>query len=86
MTPVSKPRATTPNIGAGPAVAGPKAALGQYPPYLAGGRAPEHLSPYNNAAASPYGRPPLMGYDGHPHVRTPAITANGLGTIPGGKP
>ncbi|KAJ8975590.1 hypothetical protein NQ317_000019 [Molorchus minor] len=57
------------------------------PPYPMGGaRAPEHLSPYNNVAPSPYGRPPMMGYDGHPHTRAPGIATNGMGTIPGGKP
>lgn len=87
LTPGSKPRSTTPNLNAGPAVSGPKSGLGQYPPYsLSGARGPEHLSPYNNVAASPYGRPPLLGYDSHPHVRTPNITTNGLGSIPGGKP
>lgn len=85
MTPGSKPRSTTPNIGAGPAVAS-KAAMAQYPAYLPGARGPEHLSPYNNIAPSPYGRPPLMGYDSHPHVRASSMTTNGLGTIPGGKP
>lgn len=88
MTPGLKPRSTTPNIGAGPAAGGPKAGLGQqYPPYsLPGVRGAEHMSPYANVPPSPYGRPPVIGYDGHPHVRTPSITTNGLGTIPGGKP
>ncbi|XP_008190397.1 protein groucho isoform X3 [Tribolium castaneum] len=84
LTPGSKPRSTTPNLGATPGASGPKVALGQYPPYsLAAPR--EHLSPYNNVAPS-YGRPPLMGYDGHPHARTPGIATNGLSSIPGGKP
>ncbi|KAJ8940420.1 hypothetical protein NQ318_009213 [Aromia moschata] len=57
------------------------------PPYpLGSARGPEHLSPYNNVAPSPYGRPAMMGYDGHPHARTPGIATNGMGTIPGGKP
>lgn len=61
--------------------------LGQYPPYsLGAARGSEHLSPYNNVAPSPYGRPPLMGYDSHPHARTPGIATNGLSSIPGGKP
>lgn len=86
MTPGSKPRSTTPNMGAsGPS--GPKVGIGQYPPYTLGGaRAGEHLSPYNNVASSPYGRPPLMSYDGHSHTRTPGMTTNGLSSIPGGKP
>lgn len=68
-------------------MSGPKGGLGQYPPYsLPGARGPDHLSAYNNVAASPYGRPPLLGYDSHSHVRTPNITTNGLGAIPGGKP
>ncbi|XP_023310026.1 protein groucho isoform X2 [Anoplophora glabripennis] len=87
LTPGSKPRSTTPNLGAGPAGSGPKVGHGQYPPYpLAGARGPDHLSPYNNVAPSPYGRPPMMGYDGHPHSRAPGIATNGMGAIPGGKP
>lgn len=88
MTPGAKPRSTTPNLGVGPGVSGPKVNLGQYPPYALGGaRAAEHLSPYNNVAQSPYGRPPLMSYDGHPHARTAGLAAaNGLNSIPGGKP
>ncbi|XP_044259363.1 protein groucho-like isoform X1 [Tribolium madens] len=84
LTPGSKPRSTTPNLGAAPGASGPKVGLGPYPPYnLAAPR--EHLSPYNNVASS-YGRPPLLGYDGHPHTRTPGIATNGLSSIPGGKP
>ncbi|CAH0552649.1 unnamed protein product, partial [Brassicogethes aeneus] len=89
LTPGSKPRSTTPNLGAGPGGSGPKVGpMGQYPPYPIGGaRAPEHLSPYNNVAASPYGRPPMMGYDGHPHTRAPGIATNGMGAMgAGGKP
>lgn len=87
MTPGSKPRSTTPNMPAGPGASVPKVGLGSYPPYsLAGGRGPEHLSPYNSVAPSPYARPPLLGYDGHPHSRTPNIATNGLGGISGGKP
>lgn len=87
LTPGSKPRSTTPNLGAGPAGSGPKVGHGQYPPYpLGGARGPDHLSPYNNVAPSPYGRPPMMGYDGHPHSRAPGIATNGMGAIPGGKP
>lgn len=86
LTPGSKPRSTTPNIGAGPGASGPKVGLSPYPPYPMGAaRAPEHL-PYNNVPPSPYARPPLMGYDGHPHARTPGIATNGLGTMSGGKP
>lgn len=60
--------------------------MSAYPPYgLPAGRAQDHLSPYNNIAPSPYGRPPMMGYEGHAHARTPSIT-NGLAAIPGGKP
>lgn len=96
MTPGSKPRSTTPNLGsaavAGPVIsskAGGHPAAGQYPPYALGGARgpPEHM--YNNvaaAAASAYGRPPMMGYDAHPHTRTPAMSANGMAGIPGGKP
>ncbi|XP_063930585.1 protein groucho isoform X1 [Zophobas morio] len=87
LTPGSKPRSTTPNLGSTPGASGPKVGLGQYPPYsLAAARGSEHLSPYNNVAPSPYGRPPLMGYDSHPHARTPGIATNGLSSIPGGKP
>jgi groucho len=87
LTPGSKPRSTTPNLGAAPGASGPKVGLGQYPPYsLGGARGSEHLGPYNNVASSPYSRPPLMGYDGHPHARTPGIATNGLSSIPGGKP
>nr|CAD7607730.1 unnamed protein product [Timema genevievae] len=43
-------------------------------------------SPYNSAAPSPYSRPPMLGYDSHPNVRTPGLGSNGLGGIPGGKP
>ncbi|KAJ8918907.1 hypothetical protein NQ315_016809, partial [Exocentrus adspersus] len=87
LTPGSKPRSTTPNLGAGPGGSGPKVGHGQYPPYpLGGARGPDHLSPYNNVAPSPYGRPPMMGYDGHPHTRAPGIATNGMGAIPGGKP
>lgn len=84
MTPGSKPRSTTPNIGAGPANPGPKIGLGQYPPYALGGRAQE-LNPYSNVQ-SPYGRPPTMGYDAHPHNRSAGLSTNGIGNIPGGKP
>ncbi|XP_065170913.1 protein groucho isoform X2 [Atheta coriaria] len=89
LTPGSKPRSTTPNLGAGPAGPPPKVgAMGQYPPYGGppGGGRLDHMSPYNNVAPSPYGRPPLMGYDGHPHARGSAMATNGLGAIPGGKP
>ncbi|XP_044740762.1 protein groucho isoform X3 [Chrysoperla carnea] len=90
-TPSSKTRATTPNIPGAPGASGPKVgpSLGPYPPYaLPPGRAgpPDHLSPYNNVAAAAYGRPPVLGYDGHPHVRTPGLPTNGLGGISGGKP
>lgn len=64
-------------------------AMGAYPPYsLAAGRAgPEHMSAYNAVAPSPYGRPPMMGYEGHPHApRTPGLPTNGLGGMSGGKP
>lgn len=82
-------------MGAGPG--GPSnghkvGAMAGYPPYslaaaAAAGRAgPEHLSPYNNVANSPYGRPPLLGYDGHPHSRTPGMATNGLAGMSGGKP
>jgi hypothetical protein len=27
-----------------------------------------------------------LGYEPHPHVRTPGLGSNGLGGIPGGKP
>lgn len=87
LTPGSKPRSTTPNMGQSPNINGPpKVGLGQYPPYpLSGARGPgEHMSPYNNIVPSPYGRPSLMGYDAHPHTRAPLT--NGLGNIPGGKP
>lgn len=94
-TPGAKARSTTPNMGAGPG--GPSnghkvGAMAGYPPYslaaaAAAGRAgPEHLSPYNNVANSPYGRPPLLGYDGHPHSRTPGMATNGLAGMSGGKP
>nr|XP_022914628.1 protein groucho-like isoform X3 [Onthophagus taurus] len=84
LTPGSKPRSTTPNLGSGPGPSGPKVNMGGYPSYGMGPRQ-EHLNPYNNMGASPYGRPPpMVGYDGHPHSRTPGLT-NGLGSIPGGK-
>ena len=61
--------------------------LGPYPSYLGPGRpGSEHLSPFNNLAPSPYARPPLLGYDSHPHSRAPGLTANGIGTMSGGKP
>ncbi|XP_050313679.1 protein groucho isoform X10 [Anthonomus grandis grandis] len=96
LTPGSKPRSTTPNLGAGPPPGGSKAVpggpLGPYPPYpgLGAPRTPEHqMPPY--AQASPYVRAPPQGlppvaYDGHPHSRAPPLTSNGLGTVPGGKP
>ncbi|XP_074035314.1 TLE family member transcriptional corepressor groucho isoform X2 [Leptinotarsa decemlineata] len=87
LTPGSKPRSTTPNLGAGSATVSKVGHTGQYPPYpLGGARASEHLSPYNNVAPSPYSRPPMMGYDGHPHTRAPGIATNGMTSIPGGKP
>lgn len=87
LTPGSKPRSTTPNLNAGPASSSAKVALNQYPPYAIGGaRAPEHLNAYNSISQSPYGRPPLVSYEGHPHTRAPGIATNGLGNIPGGKP
>ncbi|KAF5301535.1 hypothetical protein FQR65_LT08840 [Abscondita terminalis] len=87
LTPGSKPRSTTPNMSANASGGTPKVGLGPYPPYALGSsRGPEHLSPYNNVASSPYSRPPLLGYDGHPHSRTPNIATNGLGGISGGKP
>ncbi|KAK9738477.1 WD domain, G-beta repeat [Popillia japonica] len=86
LTPGSKPRSTTPNLASSAGPSGPKAGMSAYPPYgLPAGRAQDHLSPYNNIAPSPYGRPPMMGYEGHAHARTPSIT-NGLAAIPGGKP
>ncbi|KAK4883057.1 hypothetical protein RN001_006376 [Aquatica leii] len=87
LTPGSKPRSTTPNMSANASGGASKVGLGPYPPYALGGsRGPEHLSPYNNVASSPYARPPLLGYDGHAHSRTPNIATNGLGGISGGKP
>lgn len=96
LTPGSKPRSTTPNLGAGAGPPGgskaaPGGPLGPYPPYpgLGAPRTPEHQIPAY-AQAPPYGRPPPQGlpgaYDGHPHTRAPALTTNGLGTVPGGKP
>ncbi|XP_030757937.1 protein groucho isoform X6 [Sitophilus oryzae] len=96
LTPGSKPRSTTPNLGAGAGPPGvsksaPGGPLGPYPPYpgLGAPRTPEHqIPPY--AQAPPYVRPPPQGlpaaYDSHPHARTSALTANGLGGVPGGKP
>ncbi|XP_049821504.1 protein groucho isoform X2 [Aethina tumida] len=93
LTPGSKPRSTTPNMGSssGSGSGGPKVGgggpMGQYPPYPVGVRPPDHLGPYNNVAGSPYGRPPMMGYDGHPHTRAPGIATNGMGGMgAGGKP
>ncbi|XP_072379987.1 protein groucho isoform X1 [Diabrotica undecimpunctata] len=87
LTPGSKQRSTTPNLGAGPAPTAKVGHAGQYPPYpLGAARGPEHLSPYNNVAPSPYSRPAILGYDGHPHTRAPGIATNGMGAIPGGKP
>ncbi|CAG9856977.1 unnamed protein product [Phyllotreta striolata] len=93
LTPGSKARSTTPNSGAGPApVAASKP--GPYPPYPMGGgggggarAVPDaHLSPYNNVQPSPYGRPPILGYDAHPHARPPGIATNGMTAMAGGKP
>lgn len=96
LTPGSKPRSTTPNLGAGAGPPGgskaaPGGPLGPYPPYpgLGAPRTPEHqIPPY--AQAPPYGRPPPQGipgaYDGHPHTRAPTLATNGLGAVPGGKP
>ena len=86
LTPGSKARSTTPNLAAGSS--GPKVGqMGAYPPYaIPGARSQDHLSSYNNVASSACGRPPIIGYDGHPHSRTPSITTNGLGTVSGGKP
>ncbi|KAF5277410.1 hypothetical protein FQA39_LY06223 [Lamprigera yunnana] len=87
LTPSSKPRSTTPNMSANSGGGTPKVGLGSYPPYALGSsRGSEHLSPYNSVAPSPYARPPLLGYDSHPHSRTPNIATNGLSGISGGKP
>ncbi|XP_076251191.1 TLE family member transcriptional corepressor groucho isoform X4 [Rhynchophorus ferrugineus] len=95
LTPGGKPRSTTPNLGGGAGPPGgskstPGGPLGPYPPYpgLGAPRTPEHqIPPY--AQAPPYVRPPPQGlpgaYDAHPH-RSSALTANGLGGVPGGKP
>lgn len=59
-----------------------------FPPYsLGAGRNPDHLNPYGSVGPSPYGRPPIAGYDGHPqHPRPPNIVTNGLGGMAPGKP
>ncbi|XP_021933709.1 protein groucho-like isoform X2 [Zootermopsis nevadensis] len=98
-TPVSK--VTTPTCSGAPTLpgsSGVKSAVpgvvlppGAYPPFSlvaggVGGSRSSDTSPYNSVAPSPYSRPPMLGYDPHPHVRTPGLGSNGLGGIPGGKP
>ncbi|GLH14162.1 Protein groucho [Gryllus bimaculatus] len=94
-TPVSK--ATTPTGSAGlPGSSGLKAVSmpgvlpgGPYPPFslgaIGGSRSTDN-SPYNSVTSSPYSRPPMLGYDSHPHVRTPGLGSSSIGGIPGGKP
>lgn len=85
-TPVSKSAPSGPPV---PSKGGALPLLTSYPPYplsVGAGSSRADSSPYNNVPPSPYSRPSLLGYEGLPHSRTPGLTANGLGAIPGGKP
>ncbi|KAK6631469.1 hypothetical protein RUM44_005996 [Polyplax serrata] len=84
-TPISK--TTTSSAVSGKSGALPL--LSSYPPYplsVGAGSSRSDSSPYNNVPPSPYTRPSLLGYEGLSHARTPGLTANGVGAIPGGKP
>lgn len=81
-TPVSK--SSTPTLPSSSGVKVPPVPPSMHPP----NPSPYALTRNVNdpfGAASPYARPNMMAFDGHPHPRAPVASANGL-NIPGGKP